>query len=137
MKSITDIGIAHFDKRKLPMAIRDVLSDLSQRRDVIGAVIVKGNMGIVACDLPQEKQDTPDMPEVLAMFENWGAYPRRIPKHSLFPQLVKDGNGFKVFAKRLPEDLTLFVIMRSSGYVGIDTLEIERTIKKIKESLGQ
>ena len=114
MRSPLDIGISKFQKKRLPPGIGDILSDLSERRHVLGAVLVRGGMGIVACDLPAGNNYAPEIPEVLAMLENWGAYQRRVPKNSLFPQLVKDGNGFKIFAKRLEGDLTLFIMMQSS-----------------------
>lgn len=135
MRSPLDIGISGFDKKKLPPEIKFVLSDLSKRRDVVGAVLVRGDMGIVACDLPVYDHETPDILDVLAMMENWGAYPRRVPKNSLFPQLVKDDNGFKIYAKKMSNDLTLFVMMQSSGYIGIAAPDIERTIKRIKKAL--
>ena len=137
MKSSLDIGISQFDKKKLPPEIKFMLSDLSKRRDVLGAVLVRGDMGIVACDLPVYDNETPDILDELAMMENWGAYPRRVPKNSLFPQLVRDGNGFKIFAKQMSGDLTLFVMMRNSGYIGLATLDIEKTIKKIKKTLDE
>jgi hypothetical protein len=135
MKSLLDIGILQFDKKKLPPEIKCVLSDLSKRRDVLGAVLVRGDMGIVACDLPAYDHETPEILDELAMMENWGAYPRRVPKNSLFPQLVKDDNGFKVYAKKMSNDLTLFVMMQSSGYIGLAVPDIEKTIKKIKKAL--
>jgi len=98
----------------------------------LGAVLVKGDMGIVACDLPTEGHETSDIVDVLAMMENWGAYPRRIPRNSLFPQLVREGPGFKIFAKRMSGDLTLFVMMRSAGYIGPATQDIKETIERIK-----
>ena len=132
MKSPLEIGIIGFDKQHLPPAIMDILSNLSQRRNVLGAVLVKGDMGIVACDLPTEGHETSDIVDVLAMMENWGAYPRRIPRNSLFPQLVREGPGFKIFAKRMSGDLTLFVMMRSAGYIGPATQDIKETIERIK-----
>ena len=137
MKSPLDIGISKFQKKRLPPAIRDILSDLSERRDILGAVLVKGNMGIVACDLPDVDRHTHDMPDILATLENWGAYSRKIPKNHLFPQLISEGSEFKIFAKRMTRDLTLFVIMQNSGYIGLATLDIENTIQKMKKILKE
>ena len=135
MRSPLDIGISKFQKKRLPPAIRDILSDLSERRDILGAVLVKGDMGIVACDLPEVDHHTHDMPEILATLENCGAYSRKIPKNSLFPQLIRDGSEFKIFAKRMTRDLTLFVMLKSSGYIGLAAPDIEKTIKRIKKTL--
>ncbi len=137
MKSPLDIGISRFQRKQLPPEIKNILSDLSERKDILGAVLVKGDMGIVACDLPVYDHETPDILDFLAMMENWGAYPRRVPKNSLFPQLIREGSGFKIFAKRMSGDLTLFVMTQSSGYIGLATMDIENTIQKIKKILKE
>ncbi len=118
----------------LPYRLRKVLSDLIEASDIEGAILVEGKDSIIAYDIPDRTNDDTEIHKILAMFEESDDSPPTRNDNFIFTQSIFDYNGCKILAKR-SGNLTLLVMVQKQGYVGLAMLEIENSIRKIREIL--
>ena len=117
-----------------PSRLRKVLSDLIEASDIEGAILVEGKDSIIAYDLPDKTIDDTEIHKILAMLEESNDSPPIKNDNFIFTQSIFDYNGCKILAKR-SGNLILLVMLQKQGYVGLAMLEIENSIRRIREIL--
>ena len=117
-----------------PSRLRKVLSDLIEASDIEGAILVEGKDSIIAYDLPDKRIDDTEIHKILAMLEESNDSPPIKNDNFIFTQSIFDYNGCKILAKR-SGNLILLVMLQKQGYVGLAMLEIENSIRRIREIL--
>lgn len=123
-------------QQNLPASrLKKVLSDLKEAKDIEGAVLIEGKGAIIACDLPDGTNYEAEIPKILALIEELGDYALSKRGKTMFAQCIFDYNGCKMLVKRL-KNFTLLVMLQKRGYIGLAMLDIENSIRRIDEILG-
>ncbi len=117
--------------------LKKVVSDLKEGSDIEGAVLVGGNDTVITFDLPENGDYKAEIPEILALLEDQKLSPADEHRDCMFMQSILDYNGCRILAQKLKNNLTLLVMLQKQGYVGLAMLDIENSIRRIQEILGE
>lgn len=133
MSSTKDMKVSKFEEEQPVSRLKAVVSDLKKGSDIEGAVLVDEEDAIIASALPENKNYEAEIPDILALLEEYGGFSPSEHHNAMFAQQVFDYNGFKVLAKKLRDELTLLVLLKKRGYVSLAMLDIENSIRRIHE----
>ena len=130
-----NIKVSKIATDEIALSLKNVVSELREGSDIEGAVLIGEKDTIIAYDLPHGRDYEGEISEILAMLKGFGGL---VQEHDnvMFAQQIFDFNGHKILAKKLKDQLTLLVLMQKRGYVSLAMLDIENSIRRIHEILG-
>ncbi|MEE9150403.1 MAG: hypothetical protein V3U20_01045 [Thermoplasmata archaeon] len=126
----------HLDKNLTMSLLKKVVSDLREAGDIEGAILVEGKNSIITSDIPENMDPDTCLSDIMTILDDDGIFELSMKYNGLFTQHIFDYNGCKVLAKKLNDNLTLLVMIQKIGYTSLAMLDIENSIRRIHEILG-
>lgn len=137
MRSRQATGSSVFHKGGAHIAVRNVIADLMCGSDVEGVVLVRDDSEVIAGNLPLTGGIMAGGPSIGTFLNEVMENFSMSMQNDIFSQPVAYSGDYQMLARRITGDLTLLAMVKSPGYMGLAMLDIENSVRKIGDILGE
>lgn len=137
MNSIKTSKVMGQNNRSASNMLNNVISDLKDKSDIDGAVIINGGGQIIARALPDVSISPFGFSGLLPKLMELSYGGRSTSKKIMFPHLISEYNGQRILARPVTDDLFLLVLLQESCYMSPAMLDTENSILRIQEILSR
>lgn len=113
----------------------NVMTDLKDRSDIGGAVLINREGRVLAGAMSHETISNSGLSELLPELTDISCDHAPSGQGFMFPTIITEHRGHRILARSVREDLYLLVLLHDSCYMGLTMLDMENSIMRIRDIL--